>query len=190
MCWCAYINQRYYLLLSRKDKLLDLKISEIVSNKEFEAKYKRLSTELEEKQAELNKPKNLSESHKEIKEKLTKITDQLLMINASSVEQFDKNIFEQYIDKVIVGGYDENNISDPYQLNYILKSGAKILPINNKAIDMKRVFEIERFKMPYKGYMFVTDKDGVRHKKVFTSVNVIISINMATENRLEDDINV
>ena len=38
-------------------------------------------------------------------------------------EEFDRNIFESIISKVIVGGYDENGSIDPYKLSFIYKTG-------------------------------------------------------------------
>lgn len=39
------------------------------------------------------------------------------------LEEFDRDIFESLIDKVIVGGYDENGNKDPYKLTFIYKTG-------------------------------------------------------------------
>ena len=39
------------------------------------------------------------------------------------LEEFDRGIFESIIEKVIVGGYDENGEKDPYKITFIYKTG-------------------------------------------------------------------
>ena len=39
------------------------------------------------------------------------------------LEEFDRGIFESIIEKVIVGGYDENGEKDPYRIIFIYKTG-------------------------------------------------------------------
>lgn len=39
------------------------------------------------------------------------------------LEEFDRGIFESIIEKVIVGGYDENGNKDPYKITFIYKTG-------------------------------------------------------------------
>ena len=41
------------------------------------------------------------------------------------LEEFDRGIFESIIEKVIVGGYDENGEKDPYKITFIYKTGFK-----------------------------------------------------------------
>ena len=41
------------------------------------------------------------------------------------LEEFDREIFESIIEKVIVGGYNENGESDPYKIIFIYKTGFK-----------------------------------------------------------------
>ena len=39
------------------------------------------------------------------------------------LEEFDRGIFESIIEKVIVGGYDEEGNKDPYKVTFIYKTG-------------------------------------------------------------------
>lgn len=41
------------------------------------------------------------------------------------MEEFDRGIFESIIEKVIVGGYDEDGNKDPYKITFIYKTGFK-----------------------------------------------------------------
>ena len=39
------------------------------------------------------------------------------------LQEFDRGIFESIIEKVIVGGYDEDGNKDPYKITFIYKTG-------------------------------------------------------------------
>ena len=41
------------------------------------------------------------------------------------LEEFDRGIFESIVEKVIVGGYDEDGNKDPYKITFIYKTGFK-----------------------------------------------------------------
>ena len=41
------------------------------------------------------------------------------------LEEFDRGIFESIVEKVIVGGYDEDGNKDPYKITFIYKTGLK-----------------------------------------------------------------
>ena len=41
------------------------------------------------------------------------------------LQEFDRGIFESIIEKVIVGGYDEEGNKDPYKITFIYKTGFK-----------------------------------------------------------------
>ena len=41
------------------------------------------------------------------------------------LQEFDRGIFESIIEKVIVGGYDEDGNKDPYKITFIYKTGFK-----------------------------------------------------------------
>ena len=43
--------------------------------------------------------------------------------NKDVLEEFDRGIFESIIEKIIVGGYDENGEKDPYKITFIYKTG-------------------------------------------------------------------
>lgn len=49
----------------------------------------------------------------------------VLLSENQVLEEFDRGIFESVIEKVIVGGYDEEGKKDPYKLTFIYKTGFK-----------------------------------------------------------------
>ena len=42
-----------------------------------------------------------------------------------ALEEFDRGIFESIVEKVIVGGLDEDGNKDPYKITFIYKTGFK-----------------------------------------------------------------
>ena len=59
----------------------------------------------------LNK-KSISDGLKKVRE---------LLDSKDIIEDFDQEIFNAIVDYVIVGGYDENGVIDPYLIRFILK---------------------------------------------------------------------
>ena len=49
------------------------------------------------------------------------------------LEEFDRGVFESIVEKVIVGGYDEDGNKDPYRITFIYKTGFKDSIDNAKA---------------------------------------------------------
>ena len=48
---------------------------------------------------------------------------EIYLASFQRMEEFDRGIFESIIEKVIVGGYDENGEKDPYKITFIYKTG-------------------------------------------------------------------
>ena len=45
-----------------------------------------------------------------------------ILSNNPVLDEFDRVVFESIVDKVIVGGYDEQGTPDPYKLTFVLKT--------------------------------------------------------------------
>ncbi len=43
--------------------------------------------------------------------------------NAKPLEEFDGDVFKTIVEEVVIGGYDEDRIPDPYMLTFIFKTG-------------------------------------------------------------------
>ena len=55
------------------------------------------------------------------------------------IEQFDREVFESIVEKVIVGGYDDEGNKDPYRITFIYKTGFKNGVNNSKMKYGKRM---------------------------------------------------
>lgn len=43
--------------------------------------------------------------------------------NAKPLEEFDGDVFKTVVEEVVIGGYNEEGIPDPYMLTFIFKTG-------------------------------------------------------------------
>lgn len=46
-----------------------------------------------------------------------------VLLSNSTLEEFDRDVFESIVEKVIIGGYDEDGNKDPYKITFIYKTG-------------------------------------------------------------------
>ncbi|MCI5503351.1 MAG: recombinase family protein [Eubacterium sp.] len=115
------IQNKIDYIQARRKKLLDNFLQGIVVQdiyEETDLGYQRQLANLEESykvlEQELRKEKSLSARIKEFKKEL---------LNNQILEEFDRAVFESLIEKVIIGGYDEDGNKDPYKITFIYKTG-------------------------------------------------------------------
>ena len=95
----------------------------------YQSQLSGLNNNFQQLQQELRKEESLSKRLKQFKKELLK--NQIL-------EEFDRAVFESLVEKVIIGGYDEDGNKDPYKITFIYKTG-----FTNSIENAK-----ERFKKP------------------------------------------
>ena len=106
---------------TKKKKLLDMRLEELIDKDTFEAKFEDLNKQLDELKDELSMCKNSESREKNVKKRLADFR-KVLEHNETLVE-FDRAVFESIIEKVIVGGYDDEGNPDPSMLTFIYKTG-------------------------------------------------------------------
>jgi len=111
-------------LESRKSKLTDLLIDGTISKEnydekllEFERKLNKFKAQKNELESSVNQQKNISKRLIEIRKTLE---------SEDPLDEFDRAVFESIVEKVIVGGYDENGNALPYKITFVLKSEQSI----------------------------------------------------------------
>lgn len=108
-------------LENKKNKLLDMRLEDIIDKETYEEKYNELMQEINEKVQEREKSLSNLEEEKDIKKRLLafkKVLEQNEVINT-----FDRYVFESVIEKVIVGGTDEDGNKDPAMITFVFKTG-------------------------------------------------------------------
>jgi len=115
------LTNAIYRVDEKKKKLLDMRLEEMLDKNTFETKMLELDNQLSSLENELAMCKNSESREKNIRKRLSEFR-KVLEQNDTLVE-FDRAVFESIIDKVIVGGYDEDGNPDPSMLTFIYKTG-------------------------------------------------------------------
>ena len=120
-------------LENKKAQLLDIRMEGILTKEDFEIQY----TSLNEKMDAIKE--QLSKIDEEISQKellAIRIEDLRKVLSIKTIDRFDRETFELLVEKVIVGGYDEQGKPDPYLLEYKFKVDYNY-KINGQAIKKK-----------------------------------------------------
>ena len=104
---------------SKKSKLIDLMVEDKKSENDYNEKVEKYNRKLEILENKIEQLKLLAEDKKSISDGLKKVKE--LLASKDVMEGFDREIFNAIVDYVIVGGYDENEVIDPYLIRFILK---------------------------------------------------------------------
>ena len=117
-------------IVAKRKKLLDSYLDGTVSKEVYEdadidceKKLTEVRAQIDVMDAKLNDEKSIKQRVDEFRKALSQ--NQVL-------EEFDRGIFESIVEKVIVGGYDEEGKKDPYRVTFIYKTGFKNSVNNSK----------------------------------------------------------
>ena len=110
-------------LEKKKSKLVDMRLEEIIDKETYESKYADLVSKQELLVEERQKLQETSDNEKDIKKRLKEFKKTLEQNEV--IDKFDRYVFESIVEKVIVGGRDENGNVDPAQLTFVYKTGLK-----------------------------------------------------------------
>lgn len=108
-------------LEKKQSNLLDMKLEEQIDLAVYEQKNSEIIAKIVELKDELSMYENTESREKNIKRRIADFR-KVLEHNETLVE-FDRNVFESIVEKVIVGGYDDEGNPDPSMLTFIYKTG-------------------------------------------------------------------
>ena len=104
---------------TKKSRLTDLLIDGKIEQEDYDEKklsfQRKLHQMTEEKvylEENIGQQKNISKRMDQLRKTLE---------NEDILDEFDRIVFESIVEKVIVGGYDENGNPSPYKLTFVLK---------------------------------------------------------------------
>ena len=104
---------------TKKSRLTDLLIDGKIEQEDYDEKklsfQRKLHQMTEEKaylEENIGQQKNISKRMEQLRKTLE---------NEDILDEFDRIVFESIVEKVIVGGYDENGNPSPYKLTFVLK---------------------------------------------------------------------
>lgn len=118
-------------LESKKSRMTDMLIDGTISKEVYDDKLiefnRKLHTLVGKKQLlneSINKQKDVEKRTAELRQTLK---------NEEILDEFDRVFFESIIDRVLVGGYNEDGSPDPYKLTFVLKGNQTGVVPNAKA---------------------------------------------------------
>ena len=100
-----------------------MRLEDIIDSDTYESKFSSMTTKQEDLIKERIQLQETATNEKDIKRRLRdfkKTLEQNEVLN-----EFDRYVFESIVEKVIVGGYDEDGNIDPAQLVFVYKTGFK-----------------------------------------------------------------
>ena len=98
-----------------------MRLEEVLDKETYESKYLDLTSQIEQLQAQRRDLQAAAETESAMKKRIAEFRKTLEQNNV--LEEFDRYIFESIVEKVIVGGYDEEGRKDPAKLTFIYKTG-------------------------------------------------------------------
>lgn len=105
----------------KKNKLVDMRLEDSIDKDTYEEKYTVLLKKIEELSAERQVLQNTSENEKGIRKRLSDLKKTLEQREA--LNEFDRLVFESIIEKVIIGGVDDDGNKDPSKVTFVYKTG-------------------------------------------------------------------
>jgi len=115
------LNDEIENLNYKLGKLVEMNIEGIINKETYEEKYHATTTELERAKDDLNGLDDAYEQEKQLKDKLRSF--RRAFDNNEVLESFDREIFENVIDHVIVGKENEDGTTNPYSVTFVFKAG-------------------------------------------------------------------
>ncbi|WP_434303864.1 hypothetical protein [Clostridium botulinum] len=107
----------------KKSKLVDMRLEDTIDKASYEVKYSSFTEKQEQLLKEREKLQETAADEKDIKRRLRDFKKTLEQNKVLS--EFHRYVFESIVEKVIVGGYDEDGNKDPAQLTFVYKTGLK-----------------------------------------------------------------
>jgi len=115
------IDKDIHAIEQKKHKLVDMRLEDSIDKATYEEKYSDLVGKLEQLLAERQRLQETSDNEKDIKKRLMEFKKTLEQNEV--LDEFDRYVFESIVEKVIIGGVDEDGNKDPFQVTFVYKSG-------------------------------------------------------------------
>ncbi|MGN0664443.1 MAG: recombinase family protein, partial [Negativibacillus sp.] len=119
----AKVEKDIASLDAKRAKLVDMRLEEIIDKDTYEQKYFDLSSQIEHLQKQRESLQESAEAESTMKKRIAEFRRTLE--ENEVLDTFDRYVFESIVEKVIVGGYDEDGNKDPSMLTFIYKTGFK-----------------------------------------------------------------
>ncbi len=170
------VNREIRDVLARKDKLLDLRLDESITKDKYELKNLELCAKIEELKLQLEELQQADTSRKSIEKRIAEFKKVLL--ENKGLTKFDRAVFESIVEKVIVGGFDENGAKDPQKISFVYKTGFKD-DLNGRKFRSPRKVRVDK-KRELKGYRLLLRVASLRNCAILTKTTQVVCLAQLT----------
>lgn len=174
------LEARISNLEKQKDNIVELRVSGIVSKEDCEKKYASITKEIEMAKGELDRYQDRKREQSEVKGKLKDFKETIL--KHKRIDEFQREILETTVDKIIVGGFDDDGNPVPHRMNFIFKCCVNEKDFIGK-YDVRNAVRLTEFECEYPHFVFEKANGGSKRKRLVKSVHVIVSLNMEGERK-------
>lgn len=115
----------------QRRKLTDMLLDDVINKEAYDIKYEDLSKKIMRSKEAMEILKTNIGCKGNINERMTEIRKSLQ--NGDILEEFDRVVFENIVEKVIVGEINDDGTIDPYKLTFVMKGGGKSIIDDAKA---------------------------------------------------------
>ena len=105
----------------KMQRLLDMHLEQQIDFGTYEDKKLEIIKEQQLKTTELKRLQGEADVEKDLRKRLDAMRK--LLSEAPLLKEFDRNVFESIVEKVIVGGYDDEGNADPSMITFVYKTG-------------------------------------------------------------------
>ena len=117
-------EKKLEVVKSKINKLLDLKLENNISNDIYNEKLEKLNKELLKKEKSLLQLKDVKKKEVDYKTRIKTIKDRFNSLN--KMDEFDREVFDCVVEKVIIGWYNDDGIFDSNKITFIFRTGHEI----------------------------------------------------------------
>lgn len=161
------IGKSITALKEKQKKLIDLMLDGLIDKANYDLKAEDLSSKILEKEKEIKDIQDQQIARKIFKDKLEAIREKIL--STDTILVFYSDVFSELIDRVIIGGKDNNGEFNPHLVTYVFDMA-------DSASKSKEYTVIAEQDVKYSFWTFDLYEDGSRRKKKMESFPIRIAI--------------
>ena len=105
----------------RKEKLLDLRLDNNIDRDIYEKKNQELSEQLKKLQEEQERLMELGRNQDNTRTRLREFRK--VLGSGEILENFDRVVFESVVEKIVIGGYNDEGVEEPLKITFVYKTG-------------------------------------------------------------------
>jgi len=153
------------------EKLTKMRLNNEIDIDVFERLYNEFKKKKDFVEYKLNEKTNIRSLQLEIKERMNSFKETI--DSSEKLNEFNADLFDTLVEKVIIGGYDKSGKPDSYKVTIVLKGGTKAYDKNQEPI-MTFVSDATFF-------AFIVTNEG-RKKVLVSDIDVSVAFSNESEN--------